>query len=111
MLINRLPMHIAISKNHIPIRLTDERLNHITTNHPEMQNQTANILLTVKHPEWLFEGDFGEILAVRFFPKSPVSMNKYLIVAYKEISEFDGFIITAYFSRKLNRSRKVLWKA
>ena len=104
-------MHLAISKNHIPIRLTDERLKHIMTNHPEMENQTNNILLTVEHPEWLLEGDFGEILAALFFPKSPVSMNKYLIVAYKEINELDGFIITAYFSRKLNRSRKVLWKA
>ena len=28
-------MHLAISKNHIPIRLTDERLKHIMINHPE----------------------------------------------------------------------------
>ena len=103
-------MYLAISKNHVPIRLTDERLKHIITNHPEMQNQTKNILLTVEYPELLLKGDFGELLAVRLFSKSPVSMNKYLIVAYKEISKLDGFIITAYFSRKINRSREVLWK-
>jgi len=104
------PMYLATSKNHVPIRLTDERLDHILKNHPEMQNQTQNIFLTVENPELLLKGDFGEVLTVRLFPKSPVSMNKYLIVAYKEIGQFDGFIITAYFSRKINRSREVLWK-
>jgi len=42
--------------------------------------------------------------------KTPVSENKYLIVAYKEISNIDGFLITAYFCRKPGNWRTIIWK-
>ena len=101
-------MKIVLPKNRVPIRITDERISHILQNHPEMRDEEHKILETLKNPDSILDGDFGELLAVKFFPKTPVSKNKYLIVAYKEITDVDGFILTAYFSRKLSRRRRVI---
>jgi hypothetical protein len=41
-----------------------------------------------------------------------IRLNKYLAVVYKEISEDDGFLITAYFTSKLKLENEViLWQA
>jgi hypothetical protein len=39
---------IAISKNNIPIRLTDERWLHITTGHPEIAGYYYEIFETIE---------------------------------------------------------------
>ena len=40
-----------------------------------------------------------------------VSKGKFLAVIYKEISKEDGFIITAYFTSKINLEKEViLWQ-
>lgn len=54
------------------------------------------------------KGDFGEKLSVRFYQETPLR-EKYLVVVYKE-EEKEGFILTAYFTRKPAQWRKVLWK-
>lgn len=79
-------------------------------NHPETRNSILWILETVENPDLILEGDFGELLAVRRYEKTPVTNDKYLIVVYKETSNLDGFILTAYFSRGINKSRKTVWK-
>jgi len=48
-------------------------------------------------------------MAVRKYEKIPVSENKYLVVVYKELED-DGFVITAYFTRRLAKWRKTLWQ-
>jgi hypothetical protein len=53
----------------------------------------------------ILAGDFGELIALRLYNKTPVSINKYLTVVYKETSNIDGFILTAYFSRSMNKKR------
>lgn len=103
-------MIYIISKNNIAIRISDERLRHISNNHPETFGENKKITETVEDPDIILEGDFGELLAVRKYDKTPISENKYLIVVYKEISSNDGFILTAYFSRKISKRRKILWK-
>jgi hypothetical protein len=103
-------MEIVFSKNGIPIRLTDERLQHVAQTPPEMKGQSQRILDTIKRPDMILLGDFGELIAIRSFEKSPVSDNKFLHVVYKEVGNEDGFLITAYYSRKYNRRRIVLWK-
>ncbi len=45
------------------------------------------------------------------YPKTPVTIDKYLVAVYKETSEVDGFILTAYFSRSFNTKRRTVWKA
>ncbi len=103
-------MFIAISKNNVPIRLTEERLNHIIRRHPEMLNQIDKILTTIENPDFIQKGDMDELLAVKFFDKTPLT-KKYLVVVYRELSKEDGFVITAYFTSKPSKRREILWKA
>jgi hypothetical protein len=98
-----------ISVSGIPIRLTGERLFHIYQGHPELQGCEDWIRETISNPEKVFEGDSGALMAVRKYEKTPVSENKFLVVVYKEQGN-DGFVITAYFTRKLPKWRKVVWQ-
>ena len=99
------------SKNDILIRLTDERISHIFKNHPELTNCISWIMETIENPDFILVGDFGELIAVRKYEKTPVTTDKYLTVVYKETSKVDGFILTAYFSRNFNVKRRTIWKA
>jgi hypothetical protein len=57
-------MDIAISKNSIPIRLTDERWMHISIGHPEIADYYYEILEAIESPDKIFEGRNGEMIAV-----------------------------------------------
>ena len=100
----------ADSKNNRLIRLTDERISHIIKNHPEMKTCISWIIETIENPDFISIGDFGELIAVRKYEKTPVTTDKYLTAIYKETSMVDGFILTAYFSRSFNTKRKRIWK-
>ena len=100
---------IAHSTERVPIRLTDERWHHICRRHPELEGQEKKVLETVESPEMILQGDYGEKLAVRFYRTTPLT-SKYLVVAYKELSQTDGFVVTAYFSRRIADWREVIWK-
>ena len=98
-------MFVAFSVNGVLIRLTEERMKHIFSRHPEMQNRTEKILETISDPDIIQEGDFGALLAIKRYE------DKYLVVVYKEVSREDGFVLTAYFAKHLNPKRKIiLWK-
>ena len=92
-----------------PIRLTEERWGHIRLRHPEMNSQRDRVLETIQSPDYIQEGDLGELLAVRYFPKTPLT-DKYLVVAYREISNEDGFVMTAYFTSRPSAKRSIVWK-
>jgi hypothetical protein len=74
-----------------------------------MDGQEDKVLETVYAPKEILKGDFGEKLAIRFFRRTPLT-SKYLVVAYKEISSLDGFVVTAYFTRRPAAWRETLWK-
>lgn len=93
------------SKNGIPIRLTDERWQHIVTEHAELGESRTAVLQTIGDPEKILAGGSGELLAVR-----EIETSKWLVVVYRE-NEHDGFIITAFWTRR-HRSlekRVVIW--
>ena len=96
---------IALSRNNIPIRLTDERWLHITEEHCELAGLRLEILETIENPSYVFEGNQKALMAVR-----KVEKEKYLVVVYKELNK-DGFIITAFITRKIQilKRRKQLW--
>jgi hypothetical protein len=96
---------IAISKNDVPIRLTDERWVHITEEHSELAGMRLEILETVVNPTRIFAGAHGELFAVR-----EIEPGKYLVVVYREFQS-DGFIITAFLTRRMQafRRRQRLW--
>jgi hypothetical protein len=85
-------------------------MKHICHNHPEMKNSFAWVLETIESPDLILNGDFGELIAVKLYDKTPVTFDKYLTVVYREISTLDGFIITSYFSRSFNKTRQIVWK-
>ncbi len=95
----------AISKSGLTIRLPEERWQHIIEGHPELADQQTNILHTIENPDRILEGDRDEFLAVK-----QLNDHKYLVVIYKELGK-DGFIITAYLTRRINslNKRKELW--
>lgn len=102
-------MDLAISKNNVPIRLTDERWYHITTGHPEIADYYYEILDTIENPAIIFQGEHGGFIAVSF--KLDIA-SKFIVVVYKETSMSDGFVITAYLSNKEQKftNKIILWK-
>ena len=96
-----------LSINKIPIRLTDERWAHVIEEHAELAGMKYEVLETVAKPSKILAGKKGELLAVRYL----IDYNKHLVVVYREIDEYDGFIITSFMTSKtksLNRRRQ-LW--
>lgn len=100
---------IVFSRNGVPVRFTEERWRHIVDHHPEMENQRDKILETIGEPDLIQEGDFGALLAIRFYPKTPLT-SKYLVLAYREVTKDDGFVLTAYFTNRPSSRRAVIWK-
>jgi hypothetical protein len=95
----------APSKNGIDIRLPDERWEHILAGHGELAGMQQNVLDTIAEPERVLAGGAGELLAVR-----EIGEGKWLVVVYRE-SEDDGFIITAFMTRRQHAldKREQLW--
>ncbi len=99
-------MDIVISKNNVPIRLTEERWFHIIESHDEMAGHYDDVLDTVENPDYIIKGYRDALIALK-----RVSKKKFLAVVYKELSHEDGFIITAYFTTKIKLEKEViLWQ-
>lgn len=98
----------TLSMNNVPIRLTIERWNHIVKRHPELHNQKDRLLECVASPDLIQNGDFGELIALRFYHSTPMT-SKYLVVVYKEVTNDDGFVVTAYYTNKPSQRRITLW--
>lgn len=74
-----------------------------------MDTQKERVLETVAEPDLIQEGDYGELLAVRFYEETPLT-RKHLVVAYRETDTEDGFVVTAYLTRRPSTQRTLLWK-
>jgi hypothetical protein len=97
---------IVVSKDSVPIRLTEERWFHIIENHDDLAGHYDNVLQTIEDPDYIIEGYKKALIALR-----RISKKKFLAVVYKEISKKDGFVITAYFTSKLSLEKEVvLWE-
>jgi len=93
------------SKDGVCIRLTAERWTHVTEEHCELAGMREEVLETVSAPLRILAGNRDELMAVR-----ELETGKFLVVVYREM-ERDGFIITAFLTRRvdsLNR-RKQVW--
>lgn len=97
----------AQSKNEVSIRLTDERWYHIVEHHEDLAGHAHTVLEIIENPDFIAAGWLDELLAVR-----RLRNGKHLVVVYREISGADGFVITAYFTRRIARleRRKILWR-
>ncbi len=97
-------MEVAYSIEGVPIRLTTERWFHIVENHDDLAGHYDNVLSAVENPDLVLRGYRGSLIAVR-----DTGRGQYLAVVYRQLSKEDGFIITAYFTSRIDR-RKAIWK-
>ena len=91
------------------IRFSDERQDHIESDHPEMSGQTVKVQETVLNPDVIVRSktDPEVELFYRHYSATPVT-DKHLCVVVKSIIE-DIFIITAYFTDSIKRG-EVVWE-
>ena len=97
-------MDIAYSIDGVPIRLTGERWLHIVESHDDMAGYYDDVLATIETPNALLPGHNGSLIAVRAYGRA-----RYMMVVYRQVTEDDGFIITAYFSSKIDLTRAI-WR-
>ncbi|MEP7340557.1 MAG: hypothetical protein ABI977_22695 [Acidobacteriota bacterium] len=99
-------MNLAVvsSINGVPIRLTEERWDHINEER-DLQSYFDDVLEAVQSPEFILRGYKGTLIAV-----VPFGRLGFLHVVYREVNSTDGFIITAYFKRDLDKGR-IIWRA
>jgi hypothetical protein len=73
--------------------------------HHELASLRSEVMEAIANPTAIFAGNRSELLAVR-----EVEPGKYLVVVYRE-SQQDGFIITAFLTRRGHalRRRQQLW--
>jgi len=95
---------IADSVNGVPIRLTDERWEHILDRKPNMASFVETVLDAVEDPEYILSGHAGTLIAVIHLGR-----RSYLNVVYRELGQTDGFIITARIESQLHKS-KIIWR-
>jgi hypothetical protein len=81
-----------------------ERWFHIVENHDDLAGHYDNVLSAVENPDSVLRGYRGSLIAVR-----GTGRGQYLAVVYRQLSKEDGFIITAYFTSRIDR-RKAIWK-
>jgi hypothetical protein len=91
------------------IRLTDERLHHLETNHPEMIGQIWRIAETLADPDRIIRSrtDSTVELFYRWYTSTAVTA-KFLCVVVKALPD-DPFMITAYHTDAVKRG-EVLWE-
>ena len=89
------------------IRLPAERWVHITEEHAEMAGYLYDVLETIQEPLTIFEGNSSELLAAR-----EIENGKFIIVVYRELSKEDGFVITAFLTKRWKQieRRKKIWQ-
>ena len=97
-------LDVAHSVNGVPIRLTDERWEHILHRKPELASFIETVLDAVQSPEYILRGYRGTLIAVLH-----LGGRSYLNVVYRELSRTDGFIITARIELQLDKS-KIIWR-
>ena len=78
---------------------------HITEEHNELAGMRFDVLETIEHPVRILAGGAGEMFALR-----EMEPGKFLVVVYRETG-IDGFIITAFLTRRINslNRRQQLW--
>ena len=95
---------LADSINGVPIRLTDERWEHILDSHPELASYRETILDAVKNPDYILASRRGALAAVVVLGRKA-----FLHVFYVEKDPQDGFILSARVVEKMDKAR-IVWR-
>jgi hypothetical protein len=91
------------------IRLSDERLDHLESQHPEMAGQLDRIVNTLTEPDKVIRSrtDASVELFYKYYASTPVS-RKFLCIVVKKSTD-DNFSITAYYTDSVKKG-EVLWE-
>lgn len=91
------------------VKLSDERVAHLESQHPEMVGQLKRISQTVVHPERVIRSktDISVELFYKHYRKTPVS-EKFLCIVVKTFTD-DNFVITAYYTDRI-KGGDLLWE-
>jgi len=92
----------AESVNGVPIRLPDERWQHIIEGHEDLANYYDDVLSVLERPEVVFQGRSGSLIAVKSYGR-----RGQLAIFYREVSLDDGFVITARFLRARPKGKRI----
>ncbi len=88
------------------IELTAVQWSHITLRHRELRGQIAKMKLTLVEPDRVYySSSEGTHYFYRRFARTPVSQ-KYLLLVVKHRNG-QGFIITAFFTRRVRTQGRV----
>ena len=97
-------MDRVVSRNGVPIRLTEERWIHIVENHDDVAGHYDAVLDAVEDPDLILPGYRDTLIAVR-----ELARRTYIAVVYRELSKNDGFVITAYITSRVIK-RPAIWR-
>lgn len=95
---------ISHSVSGVPIRLTDERWEHILDSHPELASYRETLLDAVENPDYILASRRGALAAV-----AVLGRKAFLHVFYVEKGRHDGFILSARVTDKMDRA-KIVWR-
>ena len=95
---------ISHSVNRVPIRLTDERWEHILDSHPELASYRETILEAIENPDYILASRRGALAAVVVLGRKA-----FLHVFYVEKGRHDGFVLSAWVEEDLDK-KKIIWR-
>ena len=102
-------MHFFRDKFGRNIRLNDERLQHIMTDHPELLKPVDKIEETLMFPSAVIKSEDDDYVWLYYRPYQTLKQKSFLLVIVK-ISNGEGFVITAFYVKNLQKG-DIVWKA
>jgi len=92
------------------ISLTDERLQHIITDHPEVLGPADKIEETLMFPSVVIKSEDDPYVWLYYKPYTVFPKQKSFLVVIIKISNGEGFVITSFYVKNLQKGETV-WKA
>lgn len=103
-------MHIFRDKFGRQIRLTDERLQHLMIDHPELLHPVDKIEETLMFPSIVIKSVDDPYVWLYYRPYKIFGRQKSFLLVIIKISNAEGFIITAFYVKNFQKG-EVVWKA
>ncbi|MDA0672471.1 MAG: hypothetical protein O3C67_02025 [Cyanobacteria bacterium] len=107
---NKTVLAIIQSYSQVPIRITYTQWAHVLENHDYMAGCLEFVLETLGEPDYIATGLKDELIALKAYPKTPIS-KKSVVVVFKELLD-EGFLITAFMTSKPEKilKRGIKWQ-
>lgn len=90
------------------VRLTDERLEHIRKDHPELVGREDLIGTTIRHPRKVVQSISDPSVRLCYSRPNALFAKMVCVVVKDEID--DGFVLSAYLTDRIKRG-EILWQS